>query len=93
MIYTAFAGGCHFGYSFCQNAVRVLYPELDLSELLNPNMDIDDALMQLKKKWGNTYVFLEFIILRRVRCVEDLDGGVLFEVDEVQPANDAPPSV
>ena len=52
---------------------------------------MDDALMQLNGKRGNTYVFFEFIISRRVWRVEDLDGGVLSEIDEVQPADGALP--
>ena len=87
-IRTTFTDGRHFSYDFCQNAIRILYPQLDLSklpshELPNPEMDIDDALMQLHEKRGNTYIFFEFIIFNRARCVEDLDDGVIFEVDKV----------
>ena len=50
MIHMTFAIGCHSGYSFYRNAVRILYLQLDLSELPNFEMDIEDALMQLRKK-------------------------------------------
>ena len=43
------------------------------------------------RKVRNTYIFFEFIILRRARHVEDFDGEGIFEINEVQPADDAPP--
>ena len=44
-IHKTIAVGRHFDYNFCRNAIRVLYPQLNLSELANLEIDMEDALM------------------------------------------------